>query len=72
MAGSSSRMRAAAHTPSWPGRHAHVEERHRERIVRRERLAHRGDRRFRAVAKYRREHGVAGRQLLDRLIRRGL
>ncbi len=52
-------------------RHAHVEERHRKRIVRRNRLAHGGDRRFRSVAKEGREHGIARREFSHRLFRGG-
>ena len=50
-----------------PRRHSHVEECHRERIIRGNRVAHGVDGCFRSVAKVRREHGIARRELFHRL-----
>ncbi len=50
--------------PVGTRRHAHIEKRHRERRVGRDRIAHRFNRRFGALAEHRRESRVARRRFL--------
>jgi hypothetical protein len=54
------------------GRHPHVQKRHRERIVRGQRLAYGRDGGLGALAKHRREGGIAGRRASRQLILHGL